>query len=218
MKKLCKVSWFILCFIIGWSITTAVSAEEPNESICWIHVYNRTDTSTGTCFYIGDGFVLTNAHVAGMENGTINVHFGKYVTFGTLKASNPLVDLALVKTDVPRKINALPFAVNDIKTGDPVYTIGHPPPVFDFRMPGIVVGQYGGQWFTTAPGGGGLSGSPVFNSSGQVVGVHLGSANNDRLSTFVKIEDIQKFLEKEKKDGKDSDVQSVSHQGEEPRR
>lgn len=187
----------LLLLAILFVASQTCNAETPPE--CWAHAFIFGEGSYGSCFYIGDGLVVTNAHVVGPKDALIMVHFrnGDNV-WGKLKASDSNIDLALIKVDPPKGLSAAVLSNVEAKPGDEVYYIGNPYPLEFVRVTGFVVGFFQGQLASTAVSSSGASGSPLYNKQGLVVGVISGRMGNMPISGAVSLSAIRAFLEKEK--------------------
>ena len=145
------------------------------------HTPNHPKTLQGSGFFIDpSGVILTNDHVI---DGAYDVH----VTFsdGTkvparILAVAPRIDLALLKIDTQHPITVVRWADSDnVQIGDPVYAIGNPLGIGLSVTSGIVSAlnrnimdtPYDDFIQTDAAINHGNSGGPLFNRSGEVIGV-----------------------------------------------
>lgn len=136
----------------------------------------------GSGFIINkDGYILTNAHVVS-ESGEIQVALidGKLFK-GRVVGMDRIVDVALVKIDVPYSLPVLPLGDSDsLKTGEWVMAIGSPFGLDQTVTAGIVSGKgrsLGGSPYddyiqTDASINPGNSGGPLINIYGEVVGIN----------------------------------------------
>ena len=135
----------------------------------------------GTGFIVSpDGLILTNKHViAGAFRITVTLHDGTEVP-AHLVAAAKLVDLAVLKIDVHRKLPTLKLAGPDaVRPGDPVLAVGNPLGVGTSLSAGIVSGvnrslmmsPFDDYVQTDAAINHGNSGGPLIDAKGQVVGV-----------------------------------------------
>jgi len=136
----------------------------------------------GSGVTIGKGLVLTAGHVT-FGKDTMKVKTEKGATLeGIVLWSNPKYDVSLVKVGMPDPA-ATSAVLNCIapKIGDKIYASGSPG-VADFVMlSGTVAGgarKSEGMWenvmIADLSASGGLSGGPVFNKAGEVVGIVVG--------------------------------------------
>ena len=138
-------------------------------------------------FINDDGFVLTNAHVAGSCKTVIVKAYNDRPTSGTIEAVDPKNDLTLIRTHAGygtpvafRPPNKPP------RLGEDVGVIGYPLPTVLSTEPKATFGQISsvagmGNDYTllqiSAPIQPGNSGGPVFDQAGDVVGVVVSSAS-----------------------------------------
>ena len=127
-----------------------------------------------------DGYILTNNHVVG---GAESIHvtlMDKREFTAKVIGKDPKTDLALIKIDTKEQLPAAPLGDSDAtQVGDWVIAIGNP---FGFSLTvtaGIVSakgrilgGDYDDYLQTDASINPGNSGGPLFNTSGQVIGLH----------------------------------------------
>lgn len=140
--------------------------------------------SLGSGFVIHpDGYIITNNHV--IQNATkisINFKDEKKSYDAKVIGSDDKTDIALLKVDHPGKIKAVPLGDSDkLKQGDWVIAIGNPFRLGHTATAGIVsaksrrvyeAGPYANFIQTDASINPGNSGGPLFNTSGEVVGVN----------------------------------------------
>jgi serine protease Do len=159
----------------------------------------------GTGTLIGDGLLLTNAHVIGSNTGTLHIDvtaYDKVVHEGTLLRIDRTVDLALIRIDS----TADGFTLSDtqIYPGMQVMTVGQPQGlahwsfsegvVVDIARPCIMT--TGERWtaiMTDAQAIQGNSGGPLINDRGEIVGIMRGAA--DGYSFAIPIKDVREFLQ-----------------------
>ncbi|CAA9439877.1 MAG: Putative serine protease [uncultured Pseudonocardia sp.] len=156
----------------------------------------------GTGFVIGDGVVVTNAHVvAGTEDVGVEVRTsggGTRELPGTVVLYDPSIDIAVLRVpdlDAP----ALPFRPQPAAVGEDVIILGYPmdgpytPSVGKVRQtiqlqgPDIYDdGEVTREVYTVrAVVRSGNSGGPMIDVNGQVVGVVFGAALDDSETGFV---------------------------------
>jgi serine protease Do len=138
--------------------------------------------SLGSGFIISeDGYILTNNHVVdGADEIKVKLHNGKELK-GELKGSDAKLDLALIKVASGEK---LPVALlgdsDDIEVGEWAMAIGNPFGLSETVTAGIVSakgrvigsGPYDDFIQTDASINPGNSGGPLFNASGEVIGIN----------------------------------------------
>lgn len=160
---------------------------------------------TGTGTLIGDGLLLTNAHVIGSNTGTLHIDvttYDKVLHEGTLLRIDRAMDLALIRIDSTTE----GFTLSDtqIYPGMQVMTVGHPQGlarwsfsegvVVDIARPCIMTS--GERWtaiMTDAQAIQGNSGGPLINDLGELVGIMRGAAEG--YSFAISIEDVSEFLQ-----------------------
>lgn len=156
----------------------------------------------GTGFVIGDGVVVTNAHVvAGTEDVGVEVRTGRGGTrelAGTVVVYDPAIDIAVLRVpdlDAP----VLPFRPQPAAVGEDVIILGYPmdgpytPSAGKVRQtiqlqgPDIYDdGEVTREVYTVrAVVRSGNSGGPMVDVDGQVVGVVFGAALDDSETGFV---------------------------------
>jgi S1-C subfamily serine protease len=87
-------------------------------------------TGTGWVYDLGQGLIVTNAHVIG-AGSTVDVLFGEGESAGTQPATvvgdSPCFDLAVLKVDDTTGMKGLPVgAQSDLQQGDRVIVLGYP--------------------------------------------------------------------------------------------
>jgi serine protease Do len=138
-------------------------------------------TEQGSGFVIDpSGVILTNYHVIDRVYD-IHVMFSDGVRVpGRILATAPSADLALVKIDTNHPLTVVRWADSDkVQIGDPVFAIGNPLGIGLSVSSGIVSalhrdlmdGPYDDFIQTDAAINHGNSGGPLFNRSGEVIGV-----------------------------------------------
>ena len=129
------------------------------------------------------GIIATNRHVAGeMSVSTYEVKFSDgSVTDARLIYFDPYHDFAFLRVDppkIPTSSTNLSFAAHPVRVNDTIFSIGNSAGDEFSLLKGVVfstynsVGPFSEQSFRySGISVGGSSGSPVFNESGQVVGI-----------------------------------------------
>ena len=156
------------------NITTFHAATSGDKRGQWVR-------ATGSGFVISpDGVIVTNQHV--IEGGeAIEVTFadGRHA-LATVIGAVAVVDLAVLKVLLPRKLPALTFGDSGkVRIGDPVFTIGNALGLGTSVSAGIVsaldrdikTSPYDAYIQTDAALNHGNSGGPLVDASGKVVGV-----------------------------------------------
>lgn len=171
-----------------WQAVTAAVA----PSVVAIQVSSQQGGSEGSGLVIDDsGHVLTNNHVvAGAANGTVQVTLSDGRLFeATIVGTDPSTDLAVVQIqDAPDDLQPVALGDSDaVQVGDPVLAVGNPLGLANTATTGIVsaldrpvsaAGEDATDSVVTnaiqvdAAINPGNSGGPLFNASGQVIGVN----------------------------------------------
>ncbi|WP_155874849.1 DegQ family serine endoprotease [Desulfuromonas sp. AOP6] len=138
--------------------------------------------SLGSGFIISeDGYILTNDHVvSGADEIKVQLSDGR--TFSaTIKGLDPKIDLALLKIDTGADLPVVTLGSSDsLRVGEWVMAIGNPFGLEQTVTAGIVsakgrvigAGPYDDFIQTDASINPGNSGGPLFNASGEVVGIN----------------------------------------------
>jgi serine protease Do len=136
---------------------------------------------SGTGFFVSRQYVITNAHViTGCSKVTIKGAVPEHDAF--VKVMDVDHDLALLETDAaPNEFAPLRFNIEDMRPGDKVLIVGYPGPegaqgiykiaeaqIQELKREG---GAAPGQFYISDVVQHGNSGGPVFDTSGNVIGV-----------------------------------------------
>jgi serine protease Do len=144
------------------------------------HAYKQR--SLGSGFIISDdGYIITNAHVvAGADEIKVKLADGREYN-GVVKGFDEKLDIALVKIDAKDHLPAAKLGDSDaIEVGEWVMAIGNPFGLAQTVTAGIVSakgrvigsGPYDDFIQTDASINPGNSGGPLFNASGEVIGIN----------------------------------------------
>jgi serine protease Do len=171
------------------------------ERYTWDTYTNLMSSGSGTL--IGDGYILTNAHVIAATHNEIEV-----TTYDNQRYSAEIIkvderkDLALLQIDS----TAEGFTLSDVSLyrGKPIMTIGQPAglPHWSFsegtvQTPSCTYEDTGGSTQngiqTDAWVKGGASGGPLLDERGELVGIIR--AGGDDYSYAIPMDDIKTFLE-----------------------
>ncbi len=127
------------------------------------------------------GVIVTNHHVvANATSVQVTLHDGRVFTSKDI-ASDPKVDLAVIKLDVKESLPSLPFGNSDtMEIGDRVLAVGAPFGMEGSVTHGIISGKrrhmgmllYEDFLQTDAPINPGNSGGPLVNLAGEIVGIN----------------------------------------------
>eukprot|EP00743_Colponemidia_sp_Colp-15_P005842 GILK01006277.1.p1 GENE.GILK01006277.1~~GILK01006277.1.p1 ORF type:complete len:400 (-),score=43.07 GILK01006277.1:269-1468(-) len=163
-------------------------AEKAMDSV--VTVSDASLRGLGTGFIIDDaGIILTNHHVVNHIHGRIFVKLSDGTTMqGTLVGADPGSDLAVIRVQPKSKLTALPLGSGKVRVGEWVISIGHPFTLTNSVSVGIIGGVsrrltentpfHPSTDFlqTDAAMNPGVSGGPLINTNGEVVGVCFGKA------------------------------------------
>lgn len=141
-------------------------------------VYLGDARGHGSGVHLGNGYILTAAHVV-RDEATMDVTTDSGVTIkGTVLWSNKAHDVALMRADVPAR--PAPLACREAVPGEDITIAGNPNDLKFIRTYGRVGGEAReyGPWkrvfvadATIIPG---VSGGPTFDARGNVIGVNVG--------------------------------------------
>jgi len=157
-------------------------AEKPKVSV----------GSSGTGFAITENVVATNYHIVA-EAGAISITVDNTTYRGRLLTGDPVNDIALVKVSLPadKLLEAIPIGtVSSVDAGDPVYAAGYPLSDIlgkELRISEGIVNSTRGlsddprMFQISIPVQPGNSGSPLFDSKGNVIGIVTQTLNNKYL-------------------------------------
>jgi serine protease Do len=172
----------------------------------------RVKTGQGSGFLISaDGYLLTNNHVVA-DADKVTVRLADDSEYeGTVVGTDARVDIALVKIDGP---SDFPFVESGpssaMKVGDWVVAIGNPFGLSHTVTAGIVsakgrvigAGPYDDFIQTDASINPGNSGGPLFNLSGQVIGINTAiNASGQGIGFAVPMDMVTPFLDDLKTNG-----------------
>lgn len=176
-------------------------------------VKTSKEYSNGSGFFVSsDGYVVTNAHVIeNAETITVTDYDGNTydATFITQMEDN---DIAILKIDNV-SISVTFGTSSDISVGDDCLIIGNPMGNLSYTYTDGII-SYVNRQITTTSGyyinvfqtncaiNSGNSGGPVFNESGEVIGVATAKySTSEGLSFFIPIDDVIDFIIKNTNQG-----------------
>lgn len=163
-----------LAFCAFWAPAggSATPQAEPVAKIVY-------DNGHGSAGYIGDGYFITAAHVVGDKGSApLLLSDGRKIS-GTVLWTNKAYDIALVRADVDG-VNPAPLHCGVPKVGTSIHASGNPNNQDWVTVWGKVGGRdrATGYWqsvvvvdMAIVPG---MSGGPVFDDDGNMVGVTVG--------------------------------------------
>jgi serine protease Do len=153
----------------------------------------------------GDGLVLTNAHVAGRSKSMRVVLYDDHEELAQLAASDPMVDLALLRVPTNGHPAAI-FAAEMPRPGEMVFAFGHPWGQRNVLTGGVLSAITSARTrrgeipllrsdLKLAPGN---SGGPLLNAAGEVIGLNAMIFGGDQ-SIAIPVSVIRAFMEKSSK-------------------
>ena len=204
---------FLLCFLVlGLFLSLSDTAVYPQETAKEAEQLTETDLcidnakestvrlvglrsggirTGGTGFFVASDKIATNFHVvAATTIGPIFAKLGHKETIWAIEgimAFDAKGDIAILKV----KGEGVPMSLADIKTlqiGETVFLAGYPN-LQEYKVTAGVVKDIRGsdKWLkTTLEAYPGNSGSPVLNSKGAVIGIHVGHGYDARPSSALK--------------------------------
>ena len=202
IRKLCNLLFSALVAVYAismiYTINRNTANEHPTSSIAMV----LDGRGHGTGFFLEDDLLLTNAHVVGSaETVTIQLHTTELVE-GEVVGVDHDRDLALVRVSMSvGTVNVLD--IGKLKHGQEIRTIGFGGNTWyseiegkvSYYFPYIIPDSTENVLYVRAslaviPG---HSGSPVFNSKGNVIGIISRGGNGDAL--FIPSDSIIEFYE-----------------------
>lgn len=185
MRKLMALSLGVFLFVGALIVSDTFSVVHPGHSV--VEVLSVDGSGHGTGFYIGDGRIITAAHVARMAGDDKKFRITyvdpkthkDVVLFGTVKWMDSDTDTAEITIDKAPGLEAANLACElpDVSVGTRVTSIGYPLELGLVETWGRIaernlIGSDGTKYtvanLTVAPGN---SGGPVFDEKGRVVGL-----------------------------------------------
>jgi tetratricopeptide (TPR) repeat protein len=170
--------------------TQIISTKSLTSSI---YVYKEDDhIATGTGFIIGsDGIIATNYHLIselleGKDTALlVKMENGAFFITKDLISFNKDNDIALLKVEGKGLPKVKLTSTNKSKQGESIVVIGSPNGLETTVSEGIISGiRKKDELQITAPISPGSSGSPVFNSKGEVIGVVTSSIDSGQNLNF----------------------------------
>lgn len=185
-------------------VSTKLSQQENIQRYKKAVVEISSENSKGTGFAISaDGYIITNEHVIDGALSLTVVFPDNGLYQAQIVASNPAVDLAILKVEPREELPYLPLANTFQPDAQHVYVIGNPLYFTGIANEGTILEPLQlKDWqepviMLQAPIYKGNSGSPVLTEDGQVIGVVFATTKHDkhgRVGLFVPIELVQREL------------------------
>ena len=184
----------------------AIAKAADGAIVTIITAINDKPIAQGTGFVVSaDGVIATNYHVIKEGNVAI-VKFPDDTAFSVdgVLAADKVRDLAIIKIH-GKTFRALTLGNSDqVQVGEEVVAIGNPLSLESTVSNGIISGvriskEQGGKFLqTTAPISPGSSGGPLFNMSGEVVGINtLYLEGGENLNFAIPVNDAKSLLRKQ---------------------
>jgi len=170
------------------SVTAAKIYEHAAKSVLLILLKSADGKviAQGTGFLIENGKIITNEHV--IRNGTPVLDLGGIRIPAVVEKSDNVNDLAILTTSAELSAEPLTLAEKTPPPGSSVFAIGNPEGLEKSISSGVLAGvrQMGTRQLLqiTTPISHGSSGGPVFDSSGKVIGVTVGSIEEGQNLNF----------------------------------
>lgn len=175
LATLALVALSIVGFFVWQSKAATSPVGEPTVKIV-------LENGHGSGVYIGNNLILTAAHVVtGAKDGKVKIKTeGGNILPGVVLWTSKERDIALVRTTGTLGLRAARLSCTTPQIGDIINARGSPGPIEFFTAWGRVSGTIRsfGPWFeavtTDMTVVMGMSGGPVFNTRGEVVGLAVG--------------------------------------------
>lgn len=171
--------FLIVIAALAASFVTNPSPASPTSAGATVRI--EVGGGHGSGVHIGDGYILTAAHVVDAE-ATVTVKLDTAeVRKGDVLWTNKAYDVALIRVASTRALAASPLSCRALPTGEEIYAIGNPMSMEFVTTWGRISGASGRvfNWHSampvTTPIGPGSSGGPIFDMQGRVVGLTVGA-------------------------------------------
>lgn len=181
----------------------AIAEEKKHNGVCIVRIEPH---GGGSGFFVGDNKVVTAYHVIAPcveENKRIRIEFKNTIALAKVIKHNKETDVALLEAIVDGE-TILDIAENPPEVGDKVINKGHPHNLWTCHMcEGEVKdiatftreGKYtSNQYVTKSHVIEGMSGGPVLNEAGQVVGLISARSNDFKQAFCPTLEQIKDIL------------------------
>ena len=137
-----------------------------------------TPTGHGSGFFITkDGFILTNKHVVEDETSvTIELFSGRQIAGEVIRVNS--IDVALIKVSKQNSITPMPLRLEELNVGSTVFSMGNPS-IHDQVLAKGAITRYteddkGNKRIETDNFSfGGVSGGPLMDENGNVIGINV---------------------------------------------
>lgn len=179
-------------------LTTEELFKLAAPSVVLVEVFNNSGlrSGTGSGFVAADGAVVTNYHVIrGAYSANVHLQDGSTIPVQGVIGYDQTRDVAVVKAS---NLSVKTLALGDseaLRIGDRVIAIGSPLAIQNTLSDGLVSGIRNGLIQTSTPISPGSSGGPLFNTSGEVVGITVaGIMSAQNINFAVPINWAKSFL------------------------
>lgn len=170
--------YIIMVLLFTAAIGAAIAAKYPSPApLPTSTVKVLVDGGHGSGVHIGNGYVLTAAHVTRGRTATLRLSDGTEIAAETLW-ENKSYDVALLRTEA--RLQVAPLSCRSLTSGERIVAHGNPMSLEFVSAHGYVVGaaQQLGPWQSAMPVDMtivmGMSGGGVLDRDGQVVGLAIG--------------------------------------------
>lgn len=175
MKRIIACAAAIVLAVIGLSSYAIPAAPSVEAAVVKVELPD----GHGSGVSIGSGYIVTAAHVTGdAKTVKLRSEGGKAVD-GTVLWTNSTYDIALIKTD-ETAFGSAPLSCSEAKRGDTITAMGNPLGVEFVSATGRIAGKprtvkpWESVFVTDMTIVMGMSGGPVFNKDGEVIGITVG--------------------------------------------
>ncbi|PWK53190.1 trypsin-like peptidase [Pleionea mediterranea] len=170
-----------------------------------IDIASGSKASIGSGFAIdSEGTIATNYHVVSKYILHPDEYYLEALTFDKKKIPIDVIsidvvnDLALVKLDSPISKDFLSLAISEPQKGEQIFSLGNPRDLGMTVVPGTFNGRtahsYYGRILFSGSVNPGMSGGPVINNKGEVIGVNVATSGN-QISFLVPLDKLKQLLE-----------------------
>lgn len=174
-KRILACAAAAILAVVGLSSYTIPAAPDLEAAVVKVELPN----GHGSGIHVGGGYIVTAAHVAGKETTVKLRSEGGKAVEGTVLWVNTAYDIALIKTDEDA-FGSAPLSCSSAKRGDTITAMGNPLGIEFVSSTGRIAGKARevGPWksvfVTDMTIVMGMSGGPVFNDAGEVIGITVG--------------------------------------------
>ena len=174
-----RLACFALVLLLSppavFALTPAEIYKKHADSVVTVYMEGFDGGGSGSGFFVGKGLVMTNAHnLMHQEVLVVRLRNGEILPLRRVIANDPYRDLALIEVDAPNAV-PLQLAKKLPPIGEPVTVIGAPQDFSHSLTTGALSavgrGERKNDIQVSAPISSGSSGSPIFDSKGQVIGI-----------------------------------------------